>query len=165
MSEKTNSTVWLYVKNEDIAEKTFKGTPYTTKDGQEKVPDLRGVTTNLLIDNQVYKASLSVRDQTITPAENKEGLKSETASRIPLDADVQKKVRLSHHEETGWVNEDRQLTGKEIVDYHKAYTDLMREKYGKKDEKPSLEESLANASKDVEQQNDIVKADAYREER
>ena len=152
---KENNTVWLHIQRENSKGKSnlgepFDGNPYTNKEGVEVTPKLQKVTTGLLIDDKPYTGDFIVQERSITPAVRMDGTEIETAVRIPLDADVEKKVKLHHIDNSKdpkeWETTEISMSGKEIAEAHEKFAEMKKENYlSKKEEREaSVEEEKSD---------------------
>ena len=155
MEEKT---IWIQTSVNNIDENTFPGRAYVTKDGEEKVPMLRGVTLFLGAGEEKRVGRIVVRDELIVSARNfaeKDRPVIPGKYVFPLEPEQEYTVRFRKptgrkipHPKTGemineWVDESVKMTGKEIrsgvMENRKGYSEERTENTKEKQHSPERE--------------------------
>lgn len=166
MEEKT---IWIQTSVNNIDEKAFQGRPYTTKDGIERVPMLRGVTIFLGSGDEKRAGRIVVRDELIVNARNfadKDRPVIPGKYVFPLEPAQEYTVRFRKatgnkipHPKTGemineWVNEDVKMTGKKIRDgvmeNRKSYSEERTERSEEKQQAKEHEEPEEDPDREKE---------------
>ena len=167
MGEKT---IWIQTSVNNIDEKTFPGRAYVTKDGEEKVPMLKGVTLFLGSGDEKRAGRIVVRDELIVNARDfseKDRPVIPGKYVFPLEPEQEYTVRFRKptgrkipHPKTGemineWVDESVKMTGREIrsgvMENRKGYSE---ERSDKNEEKQHSQEMESDEEPDKESERD-----------